>query len=84
MTPRAGEAASQSVRRLQGKNCRYSRPQPVESPLEEHERAETLSRFFMVACSVYGDHEADIALQNRFFAAFATGIALPFKKKPVG
>ena len=48
--------------------------QPVEKP-QESARGPQPSRISIVVGGMYGDHGADFALQNRFFAVFATGIA---------
>ena len=48
--------------------------QTVEK-LQESARGPQPSRISIVVGGMYGDHGADFALQNRFFAVFATGIA---------
>ena len=42
---------------------------------QESARGPQPSRISIVVGGMYGDHGADFALQNRFFAVFATGIA---------
>ena len=48
--------------------------QTVEKP-QESARGPQPSRISIVVGGMYGDHGADFAMQNRFFAVFAAGIA---------
>ena len=63
-------ACAQAFSRCRGPSA----PQTVEKP-QESARGPQPSRISIVVGGMYGDHGADFALQNRFFAVFATGIA---------